>query len=80
MDLLELNDVFMADKGFLIEEELDKIGFQFSKLTSNIQSNPFNRSSASATPLVPATDFHAHHHQPRSKTKPFQKQDRGRRD
>ncbi|GFV12208.1 THAP-type domain-containing protein [Trichonephila clavipes] len=26
MDLLELNDVVMADKGFLIEEELDKIG------------------------------------------------------
>ncbi|GFU36875.1 hypothetical protein TNCV_2670591 [Trichonephila clavipes] len=27
MDLLELNDVLMADKGFLIEEELDKIGY-----------------------------------------------------
>ncbi|GFY65007.1 DDE Tnp4 domain-containing protein [Trichonephila inaurata madagascariensis] len=26
MDLLEPNDVVMADKGFLIEEELDKIG------------------------------------------------------
>ncbi|GFY22197.1 putative RNA-directed DNA polymerase from transposon X-element [Trichonephila clavipes] len=50
---------------------------QFSKLTPIIQSKPLMRSHAPAIPLVPATDFHAHHHQLRSKTKPILKQDRG---
>ncbi|GFV19325.1 transposable element Tcb1 transposase [Trichonephila clavipes] len=49
---------------------------QISKLTPIIQSKPLMRSPAPATPLVPATDFHAHHHQPRSKIKPIQKQGR----
>ncbi|GFX61704.1 hypothetical protein TNCV_2591471 [Trichonephila clavipes] len=53
---------------------------QFSKLTPIIQSKPLMRSHAPAIPLVPATDFHAHHHQPRGKTKPILKQDRGLRD
>ncbi|GFX72277.1 hypothetical protein TNCV_4551991 [Trichonephila clavipes] len=53
---------------------------QFSKLTPIIQSKPLMRSHAPAIPLVPATDFHAHNHQPRSKTKPILKQDRGPRD
>ncbi|GFW07565.1 hypothetical protein TNCV_3916981 [Trichonephila clavipes] len=53
---------------------------QFSKLTPIIQSKPLMRSHAPAITLVPATDFHAHHHQPRSKTKPILKQDRGLRD
>ncbi|GFT60127.1 hypothetical protein TNCV_1022761 [Trichonephila clavipes] len=53
---------------------------QFSKLTPIIQSKPLMRSLAPAIPLVPATDFYAHHHQPRSKTKPILKQDRGLRD
>ncbi|GFU68667.1 hypothetical protein TNCV_308821 [Trichonephila clavipes] len=53
---------------------------QFSKLTRIIQSKPLMRSHAPAIPLVPATDFHAHHHQPRSKTKPILKQDRGMMD
>ncbi|GFX41403.1 adipolin [Trichonephila clavipes] len=49
-------------------------------LTPIIQSKPLMRSHAPAIPLVPVTDFHAHHHQPRSKTKPILKQDRGLRD
>ncbi|GFY19314.1 hypothetical protein TNCV_4127011 [Trichonephila clavipes] len=53
---------------------------QFSKLIPIIQSKPLMRSHAPAIPLVPVTDFHAHHHQPRSKTKPILKQDRGLRD
>ncbi|GFW89559.1 phosphatase and actin regulator 2 [Trichonephila clavipes] len=36
MDLLELNDVFMADKGFLIEEELDQIGYGTVESTDTI--------------------------------------------
>ncbi|GFW05811.1 hypothetical protein TNCV_602831 [Trichonephila clavipes] len=53
---------------------------QFSKLTPIIQSKPLMRSHAPAIPLVHATDFYAHLHQPRSKTKPILKQDRGLRD
>ncbi|GFW16027.1 hypothetical protein TNCV_2863601 [Trichonephila clavipes] len=53
---------------------------RFSKLTPIIQSKPLLRSHAPAIPLVHATDFNTHHHQPRSKTKPILKQDRGLRD
>ncbi|GFT45633.1 hypothetical protein TNCV_1055741 [Trichonephila clavipes] len=63
------------DKDQVAPEEI-----QFSKLTPIIQSKPLMRSHALAIPLVPATDFHAHHHQPRSKTKQILKQDRGLRD
>ncbi|GFU94188.1 hypothetical protein TNCV_4162661 [Trichonephila clavipes] len=56
------------------------VNFQTPKLTPIIQSKPLIRSHAPAIPLVPATDFHAHHHPPRSKTKSILKQDRGLRD
>ncbi|GFV77151.1 uncharacterized protein TNCV_1771631 [Trichonephila clavipes] len=57
-----------------------KIEVQFSKPSPIIQSKPLTRSHAPAIPLVPATDFHAHHHQPRRKIKPILKEDRGLRD
>ncbi|GFW55524.1 uncharacterized protein TNCV_119081 [Trichonephila clavipes] len=51
-----------------------------SQLIPIIQSKPLMRSHATTILMVPATDFHAHHHQPRSKTKPIRKQARGLRD
>ncbi|GFW26452.1 hypothetical protein TNCV_4506921 [Trichonephila clavipes] len=62
------------------QRKKDTMGIQLSKLTPIIQSEPLKRSHAPAIPLVPTTDFHAHHHQPMSNTKPILKQDRGLRD
>ncbi|GFW71538.1 hypothetical protein TNCV_2309731 [Trichonephila clavipes] len=62
------------------QRKKDTMVIQFLKLTPIIQSKPLMGSHAPAIPLVPATDFHAHHHQPRSKPKPILKQDRGLRD
>ncbi|GFX70507.1 retrovirus-related Pol polyprotein from transposon TNT 1-94, partial [Trichonephila clavipes] len=45
---------------------------QISKLTPITQSKPLKRSPAPAIPLIPATDFHVHHHHQRAKTKPIQ--------
>ncbi|GFY26368.1 hypothetical protein TNCV_25651 [Trichonephila clavipes] len=62
------------------QRKKDTMVIQFSKLIPIIESKPLMRSHAPAISLVSATDFHAHHHQPRSKTKPILKQDRGLRD
>ncbi|GFT05990.1 hypothetical protein TNCV_3927171 [Trichonephila clavipes] len=63
-----------------IENENSDLAQVIELLTPIIQSKPLMRSHAPAIPFVPATDFHAHHHQPRSKTKPILKQDRGLKD
>ncbi|GFV96462.1 hypothetical protein TNCV_2943951 [Trichonephila clavipes] len=78
-------NVSMLRKQVVAKTDKDRILYgsrkiQFSKLTPIIQLKPLMRSHAPAIPLAPATDFHAQHHQPRSKTKTILKQDRGLRD
>ncbi|GFW99867.1 uncharacterized protein TNCV_3509861 [Trichonephila clavipes] len=46
---------------------------QISKLTPITQSKPLKRSPAPAIPLIPATDFHVHHHHQRAKPSRFKK-------